>query len=113
VYLHPQFLLIGRHNIGCNCKLINFNQYNSGSIFFVAMYCFVPPFLEAKFCVVPSGAIVKVGCVVCKNSLRNNILSMEACLELEVKFHGLLTLVVDSDVCFRSSLHVETAIKFA
>jgi hypothetical protein len=38
---------------------------------FVATYCFVPPFRKAKFCGVPSRAIVKVGCAVGRKRLRN------------------------------------------
>jgi hypothetical protein len=46
--------------------IINFNQYNLSIYiqdphFFVATYCFVPPFHKAKFCGVPSQTIVKVG----------------------------------------------------
>jgi hypothetical protein len=69
VYHHPQFSLTGLHNTVCKCNLINFNQYNLRAYrpaFFVTMYCFVLPFCKAKFCGVPSEAIVKVGCAVGK-----------------------------------------------
>jgi hypothetical protein len=33
VYHHPPYLLTGLHSIGCKCKLINFNQYDLGSVF--------------------------------------------------------------------------------
>jgi hypothetical protein len=36
----------------------------------VTTYCSVNPFPKAKFCGASSGAIVKVGCAVCKKRLR-------------------------------------------
>jgi hypothetical protein len=75
VYHHPPFELIGLHRIWCKCQFINFNQYNTnlhiGFAFFVATYCFVTPFRKAKFCGVPSRAIVKVWCAVGVKRLRN------------------------------------------
>jgi hypothetical protein len=53
VYHHPPFLLIGLHNIGRMCKLINFNQYklrvyiDYASRIFVTTCCFVSPFRKA------------------------------------------------------------------
>jgi hypothetical protein len=37
--------------------------------FFMATYCFVPPFHKAKFCGVPSRATVKLGCAVGKEKV--------------------------------------------
>jgi hypothetical protein len=76
VYQHPQFSLTGLHNTGCKCKLINFYSIHIKNLYirseiFVATYCFVLPFLKEKFCGVPSGASVKVGCAVGKKSLWN------------------------------------------
>jgi hypothetical protein len=42
------------------------------------MYCFVPPFRNAKFCGVLSRAIAKVGCAVGKERLRNTDLLNDA-----------------------------------
>jgi hypothetical protein len=42
-----------------------------GPTFFVATYCFVPPFRKAKLYGVPSRAAVKVGYATGKKRLRN------------------------------------------
>jgi hypothetical protein len=41
---------------------------------FMAMYSFVPPFREAKFCDVPSCVFGKLGCSADEESLRNTAL---------------------------------------
>jgi hypothetical protein len=40
----------------------------------VVTYSLVPPFRKAKYCGVPSGATVQVGCTVSKTSLLNTVL---------------------------------------
>lgn len=51
-------------------------------IVFVTIYCFVPPFQKAKFCGVPSGGVVEVGCAVGKRRLRNKMhLTIQASLK--------------------------------
>jgi hypothetical protein len=74
VYNHPQFLLIGLHAIGCKRKLFNFNQCNLkiyiSDQHFCAHVSFCNTFRKVKFCGVPSGAIVKVGCAAGKKRLR-------------------------------------------
>jgi hypothetical protein len=70
VYHHPPVLPPELNSVECKCKLINFNQYNLRVRIeictFVSTHCFVPTFRKAKFCGVPSQAIVKVGCAVDK-----------------------------------------------
>jgi hypothetical protein len=46
-------------------------------------YCLVPPFRKAKFCDVPSRVIVKVGCAVDLEMLRNTALACDkmCCLQ--------------------------------
>jgi hypothetical protein len=48
----------------------------------VATYCFVPTFRKAKFCGVPSGAIVIVGCAVGKTRLLNADVGVYICVAI-------------------------------
>lgn len=48
------------------------------AFFFVATYCFVHSFHKDKFCRVPSGAIIKVGCDVCKKKGCRTLAQMTA-----------------------------------
>jgi hypothetical protein len=65
------------------CVLFSYACILIGQVFiicryiFVAMYSFVPPFREAKFCVVPSCVFDKVGCVAGDKRLRNT--GVEVC----------------------------------
>jgi hypothetical protein len=63
--------------MGCRCELINFNQYNLAAYigYRAAFFWSHTVFPKAKFCVVPSGAIVQVGCAVDKKRLLNTLLS--------------------------------------
>jgi hypothetical protein len=76
VYHHPPCVQIGLHNIGCKCKLINFNLCNLRIYIedphFLWSHCFLPPLYKDKFCGVPSRATVKVRCVVGKKKMWNS-----------------------------------------
>jgi hypothetical protein len=50
----------------------------------------VPPFCKAKFCGVPSGAVVKVGCAMGKERLWNTVLSDSCNLRPHIKVRDML-----------------------
>jgi hypothetical protein len=93
MYHYLPFLLIGLHSTGYKGKLIIFNQYNLSISYricvFVATYCFLPYFLKAKFWGVPSRTIVKVGCAVGKNRLRNTARGREERIEMKKQRNGV------------------------
>jgi hypothetical protein len=63
----PQTYSLDRAAIGIGKYL------HIASAFFVALYCFLPPFQKAIFCGVSSRAIVKVGCVIGKKGAEHLI----------------------------------------